>query len=174
MILMPHQRRHVDGDPAVVAQAERLSNIERLSFHGALEIDARMDHGDSIGRDSTCDQHFSNGMRYRYDAIGLSPGPGSQKRKVYSARRDEGRTGPPGTQCGKGESVAVVSVENRADATTRDAKERQNYPRVESCAPRYGFNRYSGAPEPAFELAVAGSDDRLAQVPLTAQHAGKQ
>ena len=133
-----------------------------------------MDHGDSIGRDSTCDQHFPNGMRYRYDAIGLSPGPGSPKRKVHSARRDEGRTGPAGTQCGKGESVAVMSVENRADATARDTMERQNYPRVESCAPRYRFNRYSGAPQPALEFAVAGSDDRLAEVPLAAQRAGKQ
>jgi hypothetical protein len=62
MILMPDQCRHVDGDPAVVTQAERLSNLERLSFRGGLEIDARMDNGDPIGRDSTRDQHVPNGM----------------------------------------------------------------------------------------------------------------
>jgi hypothetical protein len=70
--------------------------------------------------------------------------------------------------------MAVMGVENRADVTTHDAKERPNYPRVESCAPRYRFDRYSGAPEPAFQLALAGSYHRLTQVPLTAQRAGKQ
>ena len=70
--------------------------------------------------------------------------------------------------------MAVVGVDNRANATTRDAKERQNHPRVESCAPPYRFDRYSGAPESAFELALAGSYHCLAQVPLTAQRVGKQ
>jgi hypothetical protein len=174
MILVPDQCRHVDGDPAVVSQAERLSNIERLSSAGGLEIDSRVDDGDPVWRDSTRDQHFPNGLRYRNDAIGLSPGPGPPKRKVYSASCDEGCTGPAGTECGKSESMAVVGVDNRANATTRDAKERQNHPRVESCAPPYRFDRYSGAPESAFELALAGSYHCLAQVPLTAQRVGKQ
>ena len=133
-----------------------------------------MDHGDPIGCDSTRDQHFPNGVRYRNDAIGLSPGPAAPKGKVYSSRCDEGCTGPAGTECGKGEGMAVVGVENRADATTGDAKERQNHSRVESCAPRYGYDRYAGAPEPTFEHAVPRSDHRLAQVPFAAQSAGKQ
>ena len=70
--------------------------------------------------------------------------------------------------------MAVMRVKDGVGNTACDAKERRNHPRVQSCAPRCGFDRYAVALEAAFELAVAGSYDCLIQVRLSAQRTGKQ
>jgi hypothetical protein len=65
-------------------------------------------------------------------------------------------------------------MENRAEATARSAKQWKNYPWIETGAPRHRLNRNSGKLKPAFQLAVAGSNDCLAQLRLAAQRAGEQ
>ena len=116
VVLVVHERRHVDGERRPGRQPQSRSNVKRArrALADFAWVDAVGDDGNAGGREPVARQHALHAFRHGDDGVGAMPAAAGSHGEIHTAVREQaGRPPAPGARPTRhGEGVAVVHVDD--------------------------------------------------------------